>query len=81
MIKGRRERAWLEVFVLDQARTLALASDRVTHEDFVQRCADAAPRKDKGNNWRWRIVRTIENMDDKGRWPYRIEGDCFVLDG
>lgn len=78
--RSKGDKGWLERFVKDRAEEMALVSDRVGHQEFLQFCIEAAPVPTGSRDTRRQaFVRTMRRMQEKGELPFRIDGEFFLL--
>lgn len=68
--------------ILAEARTLSFVQDTISHEDFVRHCVGRIDvRKGVRDQRRFRVVRALRGLIDRGAFPFAIAGDKFVLAG
>jgi hypothetical protein len=71
----------VEKIIVREADALSLVEDSMTHSDFVEHCVSQMPKpeKPKRDLRRRDIERSLQNMCDRGRLPFAVVGDRFVL--
>lgn len=75
-----RKEAWTEDLVRRAAGELGLVSDRVGQLAFLNYCiAHGKQGGGQRDTRRQQLVRAMRRMEERGRLPFRIEGDYFVF--
>lgn len=71
----------IEDIIAREGDALSLVEDSMTHAEFVEYCVSRMPKpeKPKRDLRRRDIERSLQNMCDRGRLPFAVQGDRFVF--
>lgn len=71
----------VEDIITREGDVLSLVGGSMTHAEFVDYCVSRMPKpeKPKRDLRRRDIERSLQNMCDRGRLPFEVQGDRFVF--